>query len=84
MNAGGVLNTCKSNGWAAVESDLNDAISMNALPSKKNKDDQETGMRVTQEVAKSYLGKAYLFQKKYQEAAIVLNEVVASDPQRSA
>ena len=64
--------------WAAVESDLNDAISMNALPSKKNKDDQETGMRVTQEVAKAYLGKAYLFQKKYQEAAIVLNEVVAS------
>lgn len=65
--------------WAAVESDLNDAISMNALPSKKNKDDQETGMRVTQEVAKAYLGKAYLFQKKYQEAAIVLNEVVASE-----
>lgn len=64
--------------WAAVESDLNDAISMNALPSKKNKDDRETGMRVTQEVAKAYLGKAYLFQKKYPEAAIVLNEVVDS------
>ena len=64
--------------WAAVESDLNDAISMNALPSKKNMDDRETGMRVTQEVAKAYLGKAYLFQKKYQEAAIVLNEVVDS------
>lgn len=64
--------------WAAVESDLNDAISMNALPSKKNKDDQETGMRVTQEVAKAYLGKAYLFQKKYQEAASALNEVVDS------
>ena len=64
--------------WAAVESDLNDAISMNALPSKKNKDDQETGMRVTQEVAKAYLGKAYLFQKKYPEAASVLNEVVDS------
>ena len=65
--------------WAAVESDLNDAISMNALPSKKNKDDRETGMRVTQEVAKAYLGKAYLFQKKYPEAAFVLNEVVASE-----
>ena len=64
--------------WAAVESDLNDAISMNALPSKKNMDDRETGMRVTQEVAKAYLGKAYLFQKKYQEAASVLNEVVDS------
>ena len=65
--------------WAAVESDLNDAISMNALPSKKNMDDRETGMRVTQEVAKAYLGKAYLFQKKYPEAANVLNEVVASE-----
>ena len=64
--------------WAVVESDLKEAISMNALPSKKNKDDQETGMRVTQEVAKAYLGKAYLFQKKYQEAASVLNEVVDS------
>ena len=63
--------------WAAVESDLNDAISMNALPSKKNMDDRETGMRVTQEVAKAYF-KAYLFQKKYPEAAIVLNEVVDS------
>jgi hypothetical protein len=64
--------------WAVVESDLKKAIGMNALPSKKNKDDQETGMRVTQEVAKAYLGKAYLFQKKYQEAALVLNEVVDS------
>lgn len=49
--------------WAVVEADLKEAIGMNALPSKKNKDDQETGMRVTQEVAKAYLGKAYLFQK---------------------
>ena len=40
--------------------------------------DLVTGMRVTQEVAKAYLGKAYLFQKKYQEAASVLNEVVDS------
>lgn len=64
--------------WAVVEADLKEAIGMNALPSKKNKDDQETGMRVTQEVAKAYLGKAYLFQKKYQEAATVLNEVVDS------
>lgn len=64
--------------WAIVEADLKKAIGMNALPSKKNKDDQETGMRVTQEVAKAYLGKAYLFQKKYQEAASVLNEVVDS------
>ena len=39
--------------WAIVEADLKKAIGMNALPSKKNKDDQETGMRVTQEVSKT-------------------------------
>ena len=64
--------------WALVEQDLQEAIAMNALPSKKDKDDQETGQRVTQEVAKAYLGKAYLFQGKNQEAAKVLNEVVDS------
>jgi len=64
--------------WIAVETDLKDAIAMNALPSKSSKDDQETGMRVTQEVAKAYLGKAYLFEKKYNEAATILNQVVDS------
>lgn len=64
--------------WAAVESDLNDAINMNALPSKSSANDQETGIRVTQEVAMAYLGKAYLFEKKYSEAATMLNKVIAS------
>ena len=64
--------------WAAVEADLNGAINMNALPSKNSVSDQETGMRVTLEVAQAYLGKAYLFEKKYSEAATMLNKVIAS------
>lgn len=64
--------------WQLVEQDLNEAIGMNVLPSKANKDDQNTGQRITQELAKAYLGKAYLFQGKYAEAASVLNEVVTS------
>ena len=64
--------------WAAVETDLTEAIAMNALPSKSSVDDTDTGMRVTQEVAMAYLGKAYLFEKKYSEAASMLNKVVDS------
>ncbi len=64
--------------WAFVESDLNEAIDMNILPSKTDINDNETGIRVTQEVAKAMLGKAYLFEKKYDEAATVLNQVINS------
>lgn len=64
--------------WNAVETDLQSAINMNVLPSKSSKDDQETGIRVTKEVAMAYLGKAYLFEKKYSEAATILNQVVDS------
>lgn len=64
--------------WSFIEQDLTDAIGSNALPSKKNADDGETGIRVTKEVAQAMLGKAYLFQKKYPEAASILDEVIGS------
>lgn len=64
--------------WAQVESDLTDAVNSGALPSKTNVDDTETGIRVTEEVAKAYLGKAYLFEQKYAQAASVLDEVIES------
>ncbi len=64
--------------WALIESDLKDAITSKALPSKKNKDDNETGIRITTETAKCYLGKAYVFQKKWDEAAKVLDEIIES------
>lgn len=64
--------------YAFVESDLNDAINSNALPSKTNANDSETGIRVTKEVAQAMLGKAYLFQGKNSEAAGMLDKVIES------
>ncbi|MDL2305727.1 RagB/SusD family nutrient uptake outer membrane protein [Bacteroides sp. OttesenSCG-928-D19] len=64
--------------WAFVESDLTDAINSGALPSKANANDAETGIRVTKEVANAMLGKAYLFQGKYSEAAAALDKVIES------
>ena len=64
--------------WAFVEDDLKAAIESNMLPSKKGVNDSETGMRVTKEAAQAMLGKAYLFQKKYSEAAAELDKVISS------
>ncbi|WP_294082425.1 RagB/SusD family nutrient uptake outer membrane protein [Proteiniphilum sp. UBA5384] len=64
--------------WEIVESDLNDAINSNSLPSKSSVNDNVTGIRVTKEVAQAMLGKAYLFQGKYSEAATMLDRVVDS------
>ncbi len=64
--------------WAQVEGDLKDALDMNALPSKANANDSETTIRVTKEVAQSMLGKAYVFQGKYREAADILDKVIES------
>lgn len=64
--------------WAIVESDLNEAVSSGALESKSSVDDSETGTHVTLEVAEAMLGKAYLFEGKYAEAAAMLDKVVAS------
>ena len=64
--------------WAFVEDDLKAAIESNMLPSKKGVNDSETGMRVTKEAAQAMLGKAYLFQKKYGEAAAELDKVINS------
>lgn len=64
--------------WEIVESDLNDAINSNMLPSKTGVNDNETGIRVTKEVAQAMLGKAYLFQGKNNEAATILDKVIDS------
>ena len=50
--------------WAVVENDLTEAINSGMLPSKSDANDQETGIRVTKELAQAFLGKAYLFQGK--------------------
>ncbi len=64
--------------WSIIESDLGDAIDSDALPSKANANDKETTIRVTREVAQAMLGKAYLFQGKYAEAASTLDKVIES------
>lgn len=64
--------------WAFVEQNLEEAIASGALPSKSNVDDQEATSRITLETAKAYLGKAYLFQGKYSEAARLFDEVIDS------
>lgn len=63
---------------AQAEGDLRAAIAMNALPSKNGLNDPSTGIRVTKEAAQAYLGKVLVFEKKYSEAAIVLDEVIGS------
>jgi tetratricopeptide (TPR) repeat protein len=64
--------------WAIVETDLQDAIDSNALPSKSDVNDAVTGIRITKEVAQAMLGKAYLFQGKYSQAATELDKVINS------
>lgn len=64
--------------YAFVEQDLTEAIESGMLPSKNSVNDQETGMRLTVEAAKSFLGKVYLFEGKYSNAASVLDEVIDS------
>lgn len=75
-------NTPKETLWAFVESDLNAAIGdvngASDLPSKSDVNDNTGNIRVTKEAAMSYLGKAYLFQGKYAEAAAILDKVIES------
>ena len=64
--------------WAFVESELEEAINSGYMVSKSSADDEETGMHVTKEVAQAMLGKAYVFQEKYSEAATMLDKVINS------
>ena len=61
-----------------MESDLTEAINSGTLPSKTSASDEETGVRITKETAQAFLGKAYLFQGKYSEAAAMLDNVINS------
>ncbi|HQG53775.1 MAG TPA: RagB/SusD family nutrient uptake outer membrane protein, partial [Bacteroidales bacterium] len=64
--------------WAQIEKDLTEAISSNALPEKSSPSDKSIGARISKQVAQALLGKAYLWQKKYNEAAAQFNAVVNS------
>ncbi len=64
--------------YELIESDLKVSLSMDVLPEKTGIDDRETGIRVTRQTAQALLGKAYLFEKKYDESAKMLDEVISS------
>ena len=63
--------------WAFVEKDLTEAISSGTLAEKTSVDDNQT-WKLTKQVAQSILGKAYIWQGKYADAAKVLDDVVNS------
>lgn len=75
---GSEVNTPASESWAFIESELNAAAE--ALPTKTGLGGQAAiGGRMTREAAYAYLGKAQLWQKKYNEAAQTLyNKVIAT------
>lgn len=72
-------NTPAEKSWAFIEKELSEAAL--GLPSKKGVDGQSAiGGRLTKEAAYAYLGKAYLWQKKYNEAANTLySKVIATN-----
>ena len=70
-------NATPSELWKAIEDDLGEAISSGALTSKSGIDDKVT--RVTKEYAQALLGKAYVFQEKWDDAEKVLDQVVSSN-----
>ena len=63
--------------WAFIEKDLMEAINGDALSQKSSKDD--VTYRITKQYAQALLGKAYIFQEKYSEAASMLDNVINSD-----
>ena len=62
--------------WALVEKDLTEAIASGYLTEKANADDKT--WRVTKQFAQAVLGKAYLWQNKYEDSADILDEVIDS------
>lgn len=68
-------NTPAADSWNFIETELKEAAEI--LPSKSGLNDQAAiGGRLTKEAAYAYLGKAYLWEKKYDDAAKVLYESV--------
>ena len=68
-------NTPAAESWAWIEQELKDAAEQ--LPTKSGLGGQSViGGRITREAAYAYLGKAQLWQKKYNEAAATLHNLV--------
>ncbi len=63
--------------WGLMEQDLSEAIASGDLAEKTSVNDNKT-WRVTKQFAQALLGKVYLWQKKYSEAAKQFDAVVSS------
>lgn len=61
--------------WSQIESDLNDAIEVLPLKSQQSSSQKAN---VSKGAAQAWLGKAYLYQKKYDEAANIFDQVIIS------
>lgn len=64
--------------WVQIEKDLQEAINSNCLPEKSSPTDKSIGARVTKQLAQVLLGKAFLWQKKYNQAAEQFTAVINS------
>jgi len=64
--------------WAQIEKDLNEAINSTAMLEKSAPDDKTVGGHLSRQLAQTMLGKAYLWQKKYAEAATQFDAVINS------
>ncbi len=72
-----VVNGTPQQAWTLIEQDLIEACP--DLPKKSGINDNSAIVnRVTWGAAMSYLGKAYVFQEKWSDAASILNEVINS------
>jgi hypothetical protein len=72
-------NTPAAESWAFIETELKEIAESRALPSKSGRDGQKAiGGRLTTEAVYAYLSKAYLWEKKYDEAANTLYSKVIS------
>lgn len=67
--------------WAFIEKDLTEAIGSGRLVEKTGVTDKTT-WRITKQFAQTMLGKAYLWQKKYDKAAEQFDAVVNSGKYR--
>jgi hypothetical protein len=63
--------------WEFVEKNLTDAIESGSLMEKSNVDDKSV-YRITKQFAQALLGKAYLYQEKYEESTATFEEVINS------
>jgi len=70
-------NASQADLYSLMESDLNAAISSNALAEKANANAQV--VRITKQAAQAMLGKVYVWEKKWTEAAAMLENVISSN-----